>query len=141
MVKKDISSSREDYLEAVYRFETANQKARVVEIANALSVKKSSVTEALQNLAKEGFVNYVPYSPITLTEKGRITAEKIFRKHNILKSFFSDVFKLSEEEATETACCIEHVVSEDVATRFGALHSILKEKDLSSVLDKLHSKF
>lgn len=141
-LKKNISSSMEDYLETIYLFETKKQQARVVEIAKHLKVKKASVTEALQNLARENLVNYVPYNPITLTEQGKKAAEAILRKHNIVKEFFRDIFNLSEEEASDTACKIEHVISDKLASRFELLRdNLFKLNADNKFIEKLHKSF
>ncbi len=140
--KKYISASLEDYLETIYVFSQEKQEVRAGQIAQHLNVKKSSVTEALQNLSKENFINYKPYSPITITDKGKEAAEKILRKHNIVREFFKEVLNLSEEEATNTACRIEHVISDDLASRFGRLHlQLSKEKNYQDFLSKLHKSF
>lgn len=141
-IKKDISASLEDYLEAIYIFFEEKQEVRASKVAQYLNVKKSSVTEALQNLSRDDFINYKPYSPITLTEKGKIAAKKILRKHNIVRAFFKEVLNLSEDEASSTACKIEHVISDELASRFGKLHSHLsKEKNYQEFLKKLHNSF
>ncbi len=141
-LRKDISSSLEDYLEAIYLFSEKGSEVRSGQIATYLNVKKSSVTEAIQNLAKEGLINYRPYSPITLTEQGKNAAENIFRKHNIVKNFFKEILNMSEDEASDTACKIEHVISDNLASRFGALHNaILKEKNYKEFLKNLHKTF
>ena len=141
-LKKEISSSLEDYLETIYLFSKEGNEVKAGQIALRLNVKKSSVTEALQNLAKENLINYKPYSPITLTEKGKKSAENILRKHTIVKDFFKEILNMSEDEASDTACKIEHVISDNLATRFGALHTaILKEKNYKEFLQKLHKRF
>lgn len=140
--KKDISSSLEDYLEAIYLFSEKGNEVRSGQIAAHLNVKKSSVTEAIQNLAKEGLINYKPYSPITLTDNGKLAAENILRKHNIVKDFFKEILNMSDDEASETACKIEHVISDNLASRFGALHdAIQKEKNYKEFLKNLHKTF
>lgn len=141
-LKKEISSSLEDYLEAIYLFSKEGNDVRAGQIALHLDVKKSSVTEALQNLAKENLINYKPYSPITLTEKGKKSAENILRKHNIVKNFFKEILNMSETEASDTACKIEHVISDNLASRFGVLHkALLEEKNYKEFLQKLYKSF
>ena len=141
-LRKDISSSLEDYLEAIYLFSEKGNEVRSGQIAAHLNVKKSSVTEAIQNLAKEGLINYKPYSPITLTDNGKLAAENILRKHNIVKDFFKEILNMSDDEASETACKIEHVISDNLASRFGALHdAIQKEKNYKEFLKNLHKTF
>ncbi len=140
--KSEISASLEDYLETIYIFSEEKQEVRASQIATHLNVKKSSVTEALQNLSKDNFINYRPYSPITLTTKGREAAQRILRKHNIVSAFFKEILNLSEDEATNTACKIEHVISDELASRFGVLHSkLVEETNYQEFLTKLHNSF
>lgn len=108
-----MTASMEDYLETIYLLLKKKQVARAVDIANELGVKKSSVTEALQSLAKKGLVNYMPYKDITLSAEGEKTAKQIFEKHKALCAFFSDVLGVEKSEAIENACQIEHVISEN----------------------------
>lgn len=141
-IKKDISSSLEDYLEAIYLFAKKGNEVRAGQIATFLNVKKSSVTEALQNLSKEKLINYKPYNPITLTELGKNEAENILRRHNIVKTFFRDILNLSDEEASNTACKIEHVISDDLASRFNLLHTTLtSEPKYKEILNNIHKSF
>jgi len=141
-LRKEISASLEVYLEAIYLFSKDGSEVRSGQVATYLNVKKSSVTEAIQNLAKEGLINYKPYSPITLTKKGKTSAENILRKHNIVKDFFKEILNMSDEEASETACKIEHIISDNLASRFGALHkSIQKNKNYKEFLKDLHKTF
>ena len=141
-LKREISSSLEDYLEAIYLFSRQGNEVRAGQIAVHLGVKKSSVTEALQNLAKGNLINYKPYSPITLTEQGQVSAENILRKHTIVKDFFKEILNMTDEEASNTACKIEHVISDELASRFGALHNSIKtELNHKEFLQKLHKKF
>ena len=126
--KKDISSSLEDYLEAIYLFAKKGNEVRAGQIATFLNVKKSSVTEALQNLSREKLINYKPYNPITLTELGKNAAENILRRHNIVKTFFRDILNLSDEEASNTACKIEHVITNNA---FESIKKYMEEKQIS----------
>ena len=61
-----LSASLEDYLEAILHLVTEKQVARSRDIAKRLRVNRSSVTGALQALAKKGLVNYEPYEAVTL---------------------------------------------------------------------------
>lgn len=141
-IKKEISSSLEDYLEAIYLFANEGREVRAGQIATHLNVKKSSVTEALQNLFKENLINYKPYSPITLTDSGKVAAENILKKHNIVRDFFKKVLNLSEEDASNTACKIEHVITDKIACRLGVLNEILSsDADYKDFLKKLHKSF
>jgi DtxR family Mn-dependent transcriptional regulator len=114
----DISSSLEDYLEAIYEILALQPEVRAKDVALRLGVAASSVTIALRGLVRRGLINHAPYDVITLTEQGRALAEGVARKHGILKEFFLNVLAVEESMADECACKMEHVVPDEVLTRF-----------------------
>ena len=71
------------------------------------------VTEALKKLASKGYINYGRYDSISLTDKGVETARNVVSKHNILQTFFENTLGLTAQEASENACKIEHVITEN----------------------------
>jgi len=107
----------EDYLEAIFHISSEKQAARAKDIADRLQVNKSSVTGALRSLSEKGYVNYAPYDIITLTDKGRILAEDVVRRHETLKDFFIKILLLEEDEAEEASCKFEHAVSDKILDR------------------------
>jgi DtxR family Mn-dependent transcriptional regulator len=113
-----ISSSLEDYLEAIYEIIEEKQAVRAKDIAERLGVAASSVTIALRGLVKRELINHVPYDVITLTDQGRKLAKEVSRKHGILKSFFMKVLAVEESVADDCACKMEHVVPDEVLNRF-----------------------
>ncbi|MFP4027883.1 MAG: metal-dependent transcriptional regulator [Candidatus Brocadiia bacterium] len=115
---KELSSTLEDYLEAIFRLETAKGFARVRDIAENLEVAKSAVTAAIQSLSSKGFINYEPYEPITLSEKGQKKAEKIVLRHRIIENFLQKVLGIEYERAEAVACGMEHAIDEDALQRF-----------------------
>ncbi len=112
-----LSSSMEDYLEAIYHIVARKQAARAKDIAERMNVNNSSVTGALRSLSEKGFINYAPYDLITLTKKGKEHARYVVRKHDTLKEFFMKVLGAQEEEAEATACKMEHAISPDILER------------------------
>jgi len=113
-VSKEISASLEDYLEAIFWIIASKGVARVKDIAKILSVKASSVTGALQALAKKNYVNYAPYEVITLTSEGEKLAKNVVRRHQILKDFFTNVLAVDEKLADEGACKMEHTINRPI---------------------------
>ncbi len=112
-----LSSNMEDYLEAIFHISAEKQAARAKDIADRLQVNKSSVTAALRSLSEKGYVNYAPYDIITLTDKGKILAEDVVRRHETLKDFFLKILLLEEDEAEEASCKIEHAISNKILDR------------------------
>lgn len=112
-----LSASLEDYLEAIFNLSSANKVARSKDIAEMLKVSRASVTGALRTLAARGLVNYKPYGLTTLTEAGAETAERVVKRHNVIKSFFVDVLGVDETVAQEAACRAEHALGPEIINR------------------------
>jgi len=113
-----ITASLEDYLEAIYEIIQEKNGVKAVEVSRRLGVGRSSVTEALKNLAEKKLVNYGRYDVISLTPLGEQTAQKVLLKHNVLFDFFTQILGLNSEESHENACRVEHVISEEALKRF-----------------------
>ena len=107
----------EDYLEAIARLVVARGSARVQDVADALSVHKSTVTTALRSLADRNLINYRPYAKATLTPLGRKVAQQIVRRHDVISRFLTDVLSVPKDAAEESACKIEHAIAPDILDR------------------------
>ncbi|MBU1260241.1 MAG: metal-dependent transcriptional regulator [Planctomycetes bacterium] len=116
-IKKNLSASSEDYLEAIYNLICRHKVARSKDIAESLGVSRASVTGALKSLNSKGLVDYKPYGFIGLTEKGTQQAESVVRRHNIIESFFVNVLGVEQRAAKQAACKAEHALGPYVISR------------------------
>jgi DtxR family Mn-dependent transcriptional regulator len=91
--------------------------ARAKDIADRLGVQRGSVTGALKNLEEKGFINYAPYSFITLTKEGKRVAKSIAYRHAVLKDFLLNILQIDLETAENTACSMEHVIDAQTLER------------------------
>ena len=117
MRKSKVSSSLEDYLEAIFHIVSKKRAAKAKDIAISMNVASSSVTGALKALSEKGLVNYAPYDLITLTNEGEKLAHEVIMRHDALRAFFIRILALDREEAEDAACKMEHAVSEKVLKR------------------------
>lgn len=120
METKKITASLEDYLEALYSIIEEKQGVRAIDVSKRLGVRRSSVTEALKNLAEKKLINYGRYDVISLTPSGINLAKKVIEKHKALYDFLEKILGVDPNEAQQNACRIEHVISEDVLKRLMA---------------------
>ena len=127
MSNEMISSSLEDYLEAIFQIVAEKQAVRAKDIAKRLKVKSSSVTGALHSLAEKGLINYAPYDVITLTSAGKKTAKGIVNRHNILRDFFVNILLIDEAEAQECACKMEHLFPPQIFERMTQFLNFMKD--------------
>jgi DtxR family transcriptional regulator, Mn-dependent transcriptional regulator len=115
-----LTESLEDYLETILLLTREHTVARSRDIAARLNVQRSSVTGALHALADRKLIYYEPYGYVTLTEDGTKEAERVRRRHEILRDFMIKVLSVDAEEADTTACRMEHAVSKNVVDRLVA---------------------
>ena len=108
-----LSDSLEDYLEAIYRIILEQGQVKPKDITKAMHVAGASVTGALRTLTEKGLIRYAPYDEISLTPSGLSIAQDVFSRHKRLKAFLKNMLDVSEQEADETACKMEHVISSE----------------------------
>ena len=107
-----MTKSLEDYVEAIYRLREENGTARVVDVAKSLGVKMPSVNNAVKELARLKLVKYEKYRELILTEEGVAVAKKVYEHHLLLKNYLMSL-GVSEENAENDACAMEHILSEE----------------------------
>jgi DtxR family Mn-dependent transcriptional regulator len=105
------SASMEDYLEAILMLGEGKGAVRVSQMSKALGVKMPSVSSALAKLAREGLVEHQPYGQVQLTPEGERIAEDVFRRHEALRHFLTEILGIDPEIAVDDACKMEHSVS------------------------------
>ncbi|CDE87998.1 TPA: metal-dependent transcriptional regulator [Candidatus Gastranaerophilales bacterium HUM_20] len=125
-----LSFSLEDYIEEIYNQVLKNGQAKVTAIADALGVRKASVTGALNVLSEKKLINYAPYSPITLTAQGEKIAKEVLKKHENLAEFFVEVLNIPRDEAIEIACKMEHIVSDKLFDNMVKLTEYVKSSQM-----------
>ena len=128
---KKLSSSQEDYLEAILILEQENRVARVKDISSMLSVQMPSVTGALKNLSQQKLINYEKNSFITLTPEGKKIAECVYSRHNIILSFFTEILGIEGKWVETQACTMEHSINHETANRLAGLTDWIKKTAFS----------
>lgn len=118
------NESTEMYLETVYILENAHGHAHGVDIAKRLGVSKPSVSKAMKFLKEKGLINKESYGTITLTKQGRKISERVYGKHQLISDYLVKSLNLSEEEAAENACKMEHILTD---TMIKAIEDYLEE--------------
>ena len=121
-----MSTSTEEYLEALYTLTQDGKTASTTAISKRLKIAPASVTEMVKKLADKGYINYSPYQGVTLAPKGFQIAEKMTRKHRLLERFLHDMLKIGNDRVHREACEMEHVLSDETAR---ALCQTLKSPD------------
>ncbi len=107
----NMTSSLEDYLEAVFIISKQKSSVRLTDIAEFLGVSKPSVNRAINTLTQNGYLEHVTYGDIVITPQGESYAANVLRRHKLIKQFLIDTLGVDEKTAENDACQMEHVMS------------------------------
>lgn len=105
------SFTEENYLKIIYHLSAINNPVQTNAIAERIQTKAASVTDMLKKLSEKELVDYIKYQGVTLTEKGRLTAINIVRKHRLWEVFLVDKLNFKWDEVHEVAEDLEHINS------------------------------
>lgn len=111
-MKMKIQESAENYLETILIINKRNGFCRSIDIANELGYSKPSVSVAMKNLRENGYIDVMGDGSLVLLPPGMEIAEKLYERHTMLTEFLK-ALGVAEDIASEDACRIEHVLSEE----------------------------
>lgn len=123
-----IQESAENYLETILVLQKRKGYVRSIDIANELEFSKPSVSVAMKNLRENGYIAMDAEGAITLLERGREIAERIYERHTLLSNWLA-ALGVDPVVASEDACRIEHVISSESFEAIKA-HATKKSKGL-----------
>jgi DtxR family Mn-dependent transcriptional regulator len=106
----------EEYLEAIHELEEEGTQVIQARLAERLGHSAPSVSEMIRRLKAEGYLQ-VKNRAVTLTDKGRVRAESVVRKHRLAERLLTDVIGLPWHKSHLEACRWEHVISDEVEDR------------------------
>ena len=106
-----LTSSTEDYLEAVLILHQKRGSVRGVDIAVHLGVTKPSVSRAVKELSKFGHIIKNTDGTLSLTDSGLQIATQIYEKHQFFTRRLIEA-GVPKDIAAQDACRLEHVISE-----------------------------
>jgi len=113
-----MTFSEENYLKTIYHLTTiSDSEVSTNAIAEKMETKASSVTDMLKKLAEKDLVNYKKYQGVSLTEKGKLTAKMIVRKHRLWEVFLVEKLDFSWDEVHDIAEQLEHIKSEKLINK------------------------
>ena len=120
-----LQESGEMYLETIHILTKTMPAVRSVDVGERMGYSKPSVSRAVGLLKNGGYINVDKDGFITLTDTGLAIAEKIYDRHKVLTKILTSL-GVSGETASEDACRIEHVISDE---SFEAMKKYLGEKE------------
>ena len=111
------SFTEENYLKIIYHLSVITNPVQTNAIAERMQTKAASVTDMLKKLAEKELVDYVKYQGVTLTEKGKLTAINIVRKHRLWEVFLVEWLHFAWDEVHDLAEQLEHIQSDELIQR------------------------
>ena len=107
-----LQESGEMYLETILVLTNKSPHVRAIDVGDYMGYSKPSVSRAMGLLKNGGYIKVDENGFITLLEPGREVAEMIYERHTLLTQFLTKL-GVSPEVASEDACKLEHVISDE----------------------------
>lgn len=101
----------QNYLEAIHIISLNKKDVRAIDVAKYLNFSRPTVSIALKQLEDDGFIT-LDANTIKLTNKGNEVANKMYERHEYIAKILISI-GVSEKQAYEDSCLIEHDLSEE----------------------------
>jgi len=105
------SYTEENYLKIIYHLSVITNPVQTNAIAERIQTKAASVTDMLKKLSEKELVDYIKYQGVTLTEKGKLAAINIVRRHRLWEVFLVEKLNFKWDQVHEVAEELEHIKS------------------------------
>ncbi len=112
---EELTSSEEEYLEAIWRLEQKGTAARTSDLSKHLNVTMGTTSNMIDHLERQGLLEHKHYRGVKLTKKGQDAALNIIRRHRLSERLLTDILQLEWSRVHEDACRLEHSLSTEVA--------------------------
>lgn len=113
----DLIDTTEMYLKTIFELEEEGIVPLRARIAERLHQSGPTVSQTVARMERDGLLHVDEDRHLELSEKGRLLATRVMRKHRLVERLLTDVIGLEWELVHNEACRWEHVVSEAVERR------------------------
>ena len=107
-----LYESGQMYLETIYVLSKEKNFVRSIDVGEHMGYSKPSVSRAVSTLKKDGYITVGEDGGLQLTEKGLEVAQTMYERHTVLTKLLMGL-GVEESLASEDACRMEHVLSEE----------------------------
>jgi DtxR family Mn-dependent transcriptional regulator len=117
-----IQEDQEMYLKKLFEIHLidSNEPIRTSRIAQEMNVSAPSASEMLKRLGRKGFVDYVPYKGVTLTQQGINAASRVKRREALMEVFLIQMLDF-RGDVKDVACRLEHALTDDLESAIDRL--------------------
>lgn len=118
--------SHDEYLETIYFLAfpvgeygpvVRDSPALAARVAEMLDVSAPTVTEMLKRLESDGLIERGPRRAAVLTERGRVEAERVVRRHRIIERFLVDFMGYEPGDCHEQAEILGDAFTDEMIER------------------------
>lgn len=113
----DLIDTTEMYLKTIFELEEEGIVPLRARIAERLHQSGPTVSQTVARMERDGLVHVDEDRHLEFSDKGRLQATRVMRKHRLVERLLVDVIGLDWELVHNEACRWEHVVSEAVERR------------------------
>lgn len=111
---RDLNPASKEYLEAIYELKEEGRRVLQARIGERLGLAPATVSEGIKRLVAEGYITVAGARDISLTEKGRTTAEALVRRHRLAERMLVDILGIQWHLCHEQAEDWEKVMTPEV---------------------------
>ncbi len=112
MPESTISEAVENFIKSVYVLQQKNERVSTNALKDALGISAPSVTDMAQRLMESGYVDYVKYRGVRLTDAGEASALQVIRRHRLIELYLVSELGYALHEVHDEAEALEHAVSD-----------------------------
>jgi DtxR family Mn-dependent transcriptional regulator len=109
-----MHDTTEEYLETILSLEEEGITPLRARLVERLGLSAAAVSETVNRLSDQGFVELTDDRRLELTDKGRHLATTVVRRHRLAERLLTDVIGLEWEKVHREAARWEHAISSDV---------------------------
>src|ERR671917_2532663 len=120
LVQEPYSSSVGDYIKAIWDLGGVGS-ASTKDVAARLLVSPASVSNMFVRLQEMGLAEYERYQGASLTERGRVEALRLVRRHRLIETFLLEHLGYDWQKVHDEAERLEHAVSDGFTERLAEL--------------------
>ncbi|MDZ4826109.1 MAG: metal-dependent transcriptional regulator [Actinomycetota bacterium] len=110
----ELHDTTEEYLETILAIEEEGVVPLRARLVERLGLSAAAVSETINRLSEQGFVDLADDRSLQLTDKGRHLATTVVRRHRLAERLLTDVIGLEWEKVHKEAARWEHAISSDV---------------------------
>lgn len=110
-----------EYLEVIYYLASRHEPVIGARLAEWMRVTPPTVTNIVQRMEEQGYIERDGHGEIRLTGEGFALAEAMVKRHRILERFLVDVMGVPWHMIHEEAVRLEHALSATLESRIEAL--------------------